>query len=277
VVLALHGFNDYSSAFDTTAQYLTQQSIAIYAIDQRGFGASAQPGLWAGHEVMQADLLAATGLLCARYPDTPVYLLGESMGGAVILGAASDLQASCTTGVILSAPAVWGWETMPWWQGTGLRLLAHMFPGYKVTGEGLDIRPSDNIEMLRALGRDPLVIKRTRIDTVYGLTNLMQAAFDNSANLRIPVLLLYGEHDEIITPVPICRMLENTATSSTTGWRLLLYPDGYHMLTRDLQADVVLQDIATWTRNRAAAVPSGLEVDWDAQRLRKLCSRYISD
>jgi alpha-beta hydrolase superfamily lysophospholipase len=151
-----------------------------------------------------------------------------------------------------------------------------MFPGYKVTGEGLDIRPSDNIEMLRALGRDPLVIKKTRIDTVYGLTNLMQAAFDNSASLRIPVLLLYGEHDEIISPVPICRMLEKTATFSTTGWRLLLYPDGYHMLTRDLQADVVLQDIATWTRNTAAVVPSGLEVDWDAQRLRKLCSRYIS-
>jgi hypothetical protein len=43
-------------------------------------------------------------------------------------------------------------------RGRRLRL-----PGLKVTGRGLGITPSDNLEMLRALGRDPLVIKETRI------------------------------------------------------------------------------------------------------------------
>ncbi len=36
--------------------------------------------------------------------------------------------------------------------------------------------PSDNIEMLRALGKDPLVIKRTRIDALKGLVDLMSNA-----------------------------------------------------------------------------------------------------
>ena len=239
MVLALHGFNDYSNAFTETASYLMEHSIAMYAIDQRGFGRTIQTGLWAGSSRMQDDLLAAAELLCQRYPHTPLYLFGESMGGAVILSLATRLEQTCAAGVILAAPAVWGWETMPWWQGSLLRLAAHVAPAVTVTGEGLDIRPSDNSEMLRALGADPLVIKATRFDTIYGLTNLMQAAFAKSLRLRLPTLLLY--------------------------------PDGFHMLTRDLQAEVVLADIAAWIHNSAVEAPSGMEVKVDGSRLKQLC------
>lgn len=276
VVLALHGFNDYNNAFAQSASYLMQHAIAMYAIDQRGFGRSAQTGIWAGQTRMQDDLLAAADLLCQRYPHTPLYLFGESMGGAVILGMAARLRKTCVAGVILAAPAVWGWETMPWWQGTLLRLAAHVTPAMKVTGEGLDIRPSDNIEMLRALGRDPLVIKETRIDTIYGLTNLMQAAYSDSPQLQLPTLLLYGEQDEIITPVPVCGMLGKVDDFSALGWRMLLYPDGFHMLTRDLQAEVVLADIAAWITNPDAEAPSGLEVKHDTPRLLEVCRGRLS-
>ena len=81
---------------------------------------------------------------------------------------------ACLSGVVLVAPAVWGWQTMPLLQQAAL--WSRHIPPRGLTGEGLDIRPSDNVEMLRALGRDPLVIKETRIDAIYGLTNLMEAA-----------------------------------------------------------------------------------------------------
>lgn len=271
VVLALHGFNDYSNAFDSTARYLSEHAIAMYAVDQRGFGKSAQTGLWAGEERLEDDLVTATALLCKRYPSTPVFVMGESMGGAVILHSAHALQATCAAGAILSAPAVWGWDSMPWWQGLLLRMAAHTVPAMTVTGEGLDIRPSDNIEMLRALGRDPLVIKQTRIDTIYGLTDLMQSAHARSNELHLPTLLLYGEHDEIITPVPMCDMLEKLGDLSVNGWRMLLYPDGFHMLTRDLQAARVLGDIAAWLDDQTARLPSDLEVDQGVPRLQALC------
>src|SRR5690348_9841856 len=38
VVLALHGFNDYSNAFATPGEALAWRGIATYAYDQRGFG-----------------------------------------------------------------------------------------------------------------------------------------------------------------------------------------------------------------------------------------------
>ena len=43
VVVALHGFNDYSNAFDGAGRRFADQGIATYAYDQRGFGQSGSP------------------------------------------------------------------------------------------------------------------------------------------------------------------------------------------------------------------------------------------
>lgn len=267
VVLAVHGFNDYSNAFETTANDFAQHSITTYAIDQRGFGSSAQYGIWPGHSIMGSDLVATVKLLCEQHAGLPVFLLGESMGGAVILSALQPLEQTCIKGVILSAPAVWGWQTMPWWQTVPLTLAAHTFPGVTVTGEGLDIEPSDNIDMLRALGKDPLIIKATRIDAIYGLTDLMEAALVNSTALTMTALILYGEHDEIIPPEPFCKMLEHLPEQTASAWRLVLYQNGYHMLSRDLQGDVVIKDMVTWIHNQNSALPSEQEVVQGDSRL----------
>lgn len=270
VVLGVHGFNDYSNAFDAVAHTFADNLITTYAIDQRGFGATEQHGIWAGSAILQSDLIETVTLLCEKHADLPLFLLGESMGGAVIISAAQQIEQTCVQGVILSSPAVWGWQTMPWWQTVPLRLLAHTIPAVTLSGEGLDIHASDNDEMLRALGRDPLIIKETRIDAIYGLTDLMEAAMVNSGALKMPALILYGEHDEIIPPAAVCQMVKILPDRAASNWRMLLYPDGYHMLTRDLHAAVVIQDMMTWLRNQKAWLPSGQEIAQDDSRLLAL-------
>lgn len=267
VVLALHGFNDYRNAFAGPARFFAANGIITYAYDQRGFGETAQRGIWPDNGALEADAAMMASLLCARYPGLPLFMLGESMGGAVVINMLRE--APCIKGMVLVGPAVWGWQTMPFWQRYALRFAAHVVPAKTLTGEGLDITPSDNIEMLRALGRDPLVIKETRIDAMYGLTNLMEAALLSSAQLKLPTLILYGEKDEIIPRDPTCIMLNRLPDVPTT--RFVLYPDGYHMLMRDLQADVVLQDAAAWLGNQATALPSGHEVVNTASGMERLC------
>ena len=38
--------------------------------------------------------------------------------------------------------------------------------------------------------------------------------------------------------------------------RVVVYRDGYHMLLRDLQADLVHRDVAAWVADRRAPLPS---------------------
>src|SRR5207253_9780392 len=91
VIVAAHGMSDYSNAFDMPGKVWAKLGITTLAYDQRGFGLSPNPGIWAGAETMRADLNDALMAARARYPGVPVFALGESKGGAVALTAlASD-------------------------------------------------------------------------------------------------------------------------------------------------------------------------------------------
>jgi len=258
VVLALHGFNDYAQAFQAPGEALAFHGFATYAYDQRGFGRAPERGLWAGEDRLVADLVAATGFLRRRHPGVPLYLLGESMGGAVaVLAAVRERRRLDADGLILSAPAVWGRQTMGWPERSALWLGNRLFPGLTLTGGGLRIQASDNIEMLRGLSRDPLVIKATRIDTLNGLVDLMGDALDAGPLVPLPVLYLYGGHDEIVPREPSLRMIETLPAEARA--RIAWYANGYHMLLRDLDAAVVLGDIAAWIADPKAPLPSGAD------------------
>ncbi|KKJ77230.1 alpha/beta hydrolase [Kiloniella litopenaei] len=289
IILGLHGFNDYSNAFNGPGTFWTEAGIATYAYDQRGFGAAPHPGLWGGHERMTSDLRTAARLLRQRHPDTPLYVLGISMGGAVAMAALEeqkgleqkvlgqkvlvkraleqndptplDITPLDIDGVILSAPAVWARKTMPWYQRASLWLVAHTTPWASFTGSGLKIQASDNIPMLIDLGKDPLVIKSTRIDSVYGLTDLMDAAYGSPDSLTLPALLLYGEKDEVVPWHPTRDVWKRLPNGIAGPQKAALYPEGWHMLLRDLQAETVLADIASWVKSQTTPLPSGADIN----------------
>ncbi|PKU25234.1 alpha/beta hydrolase [Telmatospirillum siberiense] len=255
VVIALHGFNDYGFAFDEPGKALAEHGIAVYAYDQRGFGAAPNRGYWAGETTMSADLSAAVRLIGARHPGKPLYLLGESMGGAVVMVTMARPDAPPVAGIILSAPAVWGRDSMGFLQRGALWFTSHAMPWLTLTGRGLNIMPSDNIEMLRRLSADPLIIKETRVDAIHGLCDLMDHAAEVGPLLHVPTLALYGDKDEVVPAEPTFRVFKALPKDPVPPVRAF-YPNGYHMLLRDLQAKVVLDDIASWIRNRQAPLPS---------------------
>jgi alpha-beta hydrolase superfamily lysophospholipase len=177
------------------------------------------------------------------------------MGGAVTIVAMTGNNPPDVDGVILVAPAVWGRETMPWYQRWLLAVTAHTLPWLELTGGGLKITPSDNIEMRRALFRDSQVIKGTRVDAMYGLTNLMDEALSRADKLQLPTLVLYGENDQVIPKEPMFLMLGKMP--STT--RKAFYVQGYHMLLRDLHGEKPLIDIATWITDHNTPLPYGTD------------------
>jgi alpha-beta hydrolase superfamily lysophospholipase len=218
--------------------------------------------LWPGRAALAADAVTASRILRRRYPGVPLYLLGDSMGGAVAVVAMtreSGTPVPDVDGVILTAPAVWGRATMDLLPRLALWAGVRLVPGLTLTGRGLEIKPSDNIAMLRALSRDPLVIKETRVDTIYGLVDLMDAALDSASLLDVPLLVMYGAKDEIVPKTPIRRFVGSLPPKCRRGARLAWYKDGYHMLLRDLEGPVVAADVASWVLAPAAPLPSGAD------------------
>jgi acylglycerol lipase len=262
VILALHGFNDYSNAFDGPGKAWAKDGIATYAYDQRGFGAAPERGRWPGRAALAADAATAIRILRSLYPGVPLYLVGESMGGAVamvVMTGESGIPIPDVDGVILAAPAVWGRSTMDLLPRIALWAGVRLAPGLTLTGRGLHIKASDNIAMLRALGRDPLVIKDTRIDTIWGLVNLMDAALASAPRLHAPLLLMYGAKDEIIPKRPIRRFVRALPHDPADRRSLAYYEHGYHMLMRDLEGPAVIADVAGWVLAPRAPLLSGAD------------------
>lgn len=251
VIVALHGMSDYANAFDMPAKVWAKQGITTLAYDQRGFGHNANPGVWAGADAMRSDLDDAVAAARARYPKVPVFALGESMGGAVLLTALASANPPAVNGAILVAPAVWSRSDMPLTYRVALFLGAHLMPGVILSNEAgraiVKVVASDNIPMLRALGRDPLFQKQTRIGTLFGLVNLMDEARTANPAAPPPILLLTGANDQIIPAAPTDAVIAALGDKATVK----RYPNGYHMLLRDLDGEAVDKDLAAWLlRNR---------------------------
>jgi acylglycerol lipase len=253
VILALHGFNDYSSAFADFGAYAAARGVAVHAYDQSGFGANPHAGRWPGITALVFDLRRERARLASLYPDRPVYLLGESMGAAVLIAAVADGVPLDAAGMILTAPAVWGGDQLNPFYRAALWLADHVAPGLKLTGRSLGILASDNLEVLRALSADPLFIKETRVDAIAGLVRLMDLAYARASELPGPLLVLGGARDEVVPPKAHEAMLERLTADPCTE---IVYQNGWHLLLRDLERQMVWDDVLAWIDRQP--LPSGL-------------------
>ena len=248
-VIALHGMNDYSETFAMSGPWWAEHAgITTYAVDQRGFGRSPDFGRWAGAETLAADLRAMVAAVRRSSPGLPVFVLGHSMGGAVVMKAegAAPLGAA---GLILVAPGVWGGGALPFPYRLTLNLAASLAPGKTLTGERAGRQPSDNIEVMRAMYADPLVIKETRLDAVLGVVRLMGEAYGEADSVGGDVPFLIGEKDEVI-PVNV---MERASERLCGNVEVRRYDEGWHLLLRDLQAETVWRDVAGWIGTRIDA------------------------
>jgi alpha-beta hydrolase superfamily lysophospholipase len=273
-ILAVHGLNDHSGGFEGTGAFLAARGFAVYAFDQRGFGRAPQRGIWAGGDRLADDARQVALLLRLRHPGVPLHGLGESMGAAVLLHALARHAPGWIDAVALSAPAVWSRGEMRRYQRLPLNVLAHSFRGLKLSGRITGRSPSDDPAVLRALREDPLVIRRTRVDVLFGLADLMDAVTSERIEAAGPTLVLYGAHDEIVPPAPMCAWLEalRPARSQTA-----LYPSGWHLLTRDLDAVRVLEDLAAWFEQPGAELPSGADSGEPIERICALTGPAADD
>ncbi len=115
VLLYLHGARWNVTGSAPRIRRMQELGFSVLAIDYRGFGKST-PGL-PSEDMAYEDARAAWDWLAARYPQRPRYIFGHSLGGAVAIDLASnvdDEQGTIVEGTFTSIPDVassmkWGW------------------------------------------------------------------------------------------------------------------------------------------------------------------------
>jgi alpha-beta hydrolase superfamily lysophospholipase len=261
VILALHGFGDHGgNSLIEGAPLLNAGGVLVYAYDQRGFGYSLHRGIWPGVETLVADARAAARLIAARHPGLPLFMLGESMGGAI--AAIAGTEALPVQGYILSAPALLGRGVLPRVATLLLDGMVAAMPALAMPAVAGGRAASDNRAALLRFGRDPLTIHEARLDLVAGVLDSMDAAVAALPHCCMaPSLILTGGRDEVIPSRFARRVLRGLPHRAEQ--RILHYPDGWHLLLRDSVRQRVAADILAWMDNPLALLPAeSTAADW---------------
>ena len=136
----------------------------------------------------------------------------------------------------------------------GLWLGASFMPDVEVSSSPA----SDNPASVIRLERDPLTIHGTPLSTLYGLLNLMEEASAAAAHFTVPALFMYGAHDELI---PKEATLATWRAVRGGSHRLAFYPNGWHLLLRDIDRATPIGDAIAWIHDHAAPLPSGMDLN----------------
>jgi len=242
LVLLLHGALDYSGAFDELGPRLARHRLSALAIDQRGFGATSTRGTWGGQERMIRDVIEAALFLRMRYgSDLPLFVLGESMGAAIAIHSAAWVPDLDLAGLVLSSPgAVSGlWRRIV--GGLLARIFRFCLPngGFRIERvSASDHAPSAAIRLLG----DPMVLRQVRPETLFGLLRLSLSAIDEAEHVRVPVLTMVGERDDVLRLDCIRRLHDGLAGEKQWAY----FADAPHLLLHWKDNDRVVRMVLGW-------------------------------
>ncbi len=249
-LIIIHGFSDHSGRYLSIVDSLIPRGIALYSFDQRGHGRSpGQRGYINSFDTFRDDVLSFTHLVTAQHPDIPLYMLGQSMGGLIVLNFGLHYPQE-VDGVIATSPHLSDPPVSPILI-TLSRVLSTVWPTFSMDA-GLDNT---------SISRDPNVVQDFLDDplrhgkgTARLSTELSKAVADTNANaagFQPPLLITHGTADRLTDPEASRHFYEKVASSNKT---FIAYEGGYHEGHNDIHRERVIIDIAQWLEEQIRIV-----------------------
>jgi alpha-beta hydrolase superfamily lysophospholipase len=250
VLVNLHGLGDHSGLYPNLASYFPPRGIALYAYDMRGNGRSpGQRAYVAEWREYLGDLGAFLGEVRKSEGDKPLFLLGNSLGGLIVLDYALH-HPDGLSGVIAAAPPLGKLGVPPILMALG-RALSRLAPRFAIR-TGMD---------LSGLARDPTVVEAVLADPLFHrwgtarlsteVTKAIERVQAGAAKFSLPLLILHGSADRMVLPDGSRRFF---AQVQHFDREYREYPEAYHGLFADIGYESVLGDLGRWIE---AHIPAG--------------------
>lgn len=258
VILCVHGLGLYSGSYEKFGQKMASLAFPTYAIDVRGFGSWMKAK---GHKKVNFDAClddVRTTLQAVRKanPGLSVFLLGESMGGAIALQATARCP-ELVDGLISSVPAADRFQ-----QGkTDLKVALHSLAGFN--------RPFDvGTQIIKQATADPALRTQWKDDPLDRLKlsprelmqfqHFMNQNHDHAKEIKsTPVLIVQGGQDKLVKPEGTMELFEELSTKDK---QFELISHGEHLIFEEGQfSDETLDMVVAWIQRHVPKIADGLQ------------------
>ena len=198
IVAMVHGQGEHIGRYAHLAQWLNQQGIALAGYDQQGFGQSeGKRGHAKDLEAYLQDLADFLLFLKEKYPHTPLFLYGHSMGGNVALNYLLRYSPDFLNGAIITAPWIQLAFKAPKIKVVLGQLLRDIWPALTLPSGLSTHLLSTDPAVVHAYNHDPLV--HDKVSAAAGMALLEGAEWLHhyEGTAPCPLLLMHGGADGI--------------------------------------------------------------------------------
>jgi len=248
ILIAIHGFGLHKAAYEQFAQQMQQRGISTYALDVRGFGGWMQSDGSSPVSFSKTleDLRLLVRLIRVENSNAPVFLVGESMGGAIALAFSAE-NPSLVDGVISSAPANGRFKPIR----TALRIGADFLltGGGKINLDNVLVeRASKNEELRKSWESDEQAKLKVTLRELLRFRKFMKETRGLARTIKqTPVLVVQGQMDKLVKPSSTEKLFRELPTRDK---ELLVVENGEHLTLEEGQFDKSLLDsIEVWIAN----------------------------
>ena len=246
-VLVVHGLGEHALRHAHVARWLNAWGFSVRAYDQQGHGRS---------EGARGDLLRPGSLqadLCRVIDDTrqqpagrntPLVLLGHSMGGLVVARTLAE-QLREVDAAVLSSPALGATPNglQKFLLATLPRVLPHLQVDNGLNAEFVARDP----EVGKAYLADPLVHRRISAGLAAWILQNGAATVAQASAWAVPTLLLYAGQDHLVDAKASARFAQTAPPSCVQAQ---CFEDMYHEIFNDPEADQVFAQLKGWLLSR---------------------------
>ncbi len=249
VLLLVHGLAEHSGRYDRTARYFADRGLACYGLDLRGHGLSEGRRVHVRRfDEYHADMEAALALASQRHPGLPLFLVGHSLGGLIVLDRVLTRQDG-VSGAVVSSPWL---ATHPKAEPAAplraaARLLSRLAPRLLMNTNLDTAGLSHDAGVVDAYERDPLVSHKASPRWYTQTVAAMARVRAGAPSLKLPLLLLQSGADPLVDPDVTRRWAE----AAPARFVEFVWWDGlYHEMFNEPERGTVYARIARWLEDR---------------------------
>nr|XP_013220716.2 monoglyceride lipase [Ictidomys tridecemlineatus] len=259
LVFVSHGAGEHCGRYDELAQMLMGLDILVFAHDHVGHGQSeGERMVVSDFHVFVRDVLQHVDVMRKDYPSLPVFLLGHSMGGAIVILTAAERPGHFCGMVLISPLVLANPESATTFKVLAAKVLNLVLPNMSLGPIDSSVLSRNKTEV-ELYNSDPLIC-RAGLKVCFGiqLLNAVSRVERALPKLTLPFLLLQGSADRLCDSKGAYLLMESAKSQDKT---LKIYEGAYHVLHKELPevTNSVFHEINMWVSQRITmAVPRGV-------------------
>ena len=241
----IHGFGEHCGRYSDFADWFVPLGFGVHSFDHRGHGKS--PGK-RGHinrwSEYREDVHSFLALVRGQTPDAPLFLVGHSLGGLIVLDYGLHYGGGLA-GMVSSGPLLaWGESTSSTLVFLG-KLLSHIVPQLQMDSHLNAADLSHNTGSVQAYRKDPLVHGLTTPGFAAAMDRAMKATLAGASTwpAGLPLLIVHGAGDRLCPPAASRQFFETCGAKDKAR---IEYPGFLHEVFNDVGREKVLTDVQVW-------------------------------